>query len=208
MPPLRTYIYIDGFNLYYGKLKGTPYKWLNIDSLCRSYLDKDKNDIVKIKYFTARVVSRPNDPDQHSRQHAYLRALQTIPHLEIIYGHFLSHKVKMPLSDGSGYAEVIKTEEKKSDVNIAVHMLNDAYNNRYDLAVLVSNDSDLSEPLRIVKEEIGKKIGILNPQRNQSKELGKYTIFRKQIRKGVLKMSQFPEQIQDSKGTIRKPKKW
>jgi hypothetical protein len=52
MPPFRTYVYIDGFNLYYGQVKKTPYKWLNLDSMCRSYLNASNNDILKIKYFT------------------------------------------------------------------------------------------------------------------------------------------------------------
>ncbi len=205
---LRTYVYIDGFNLYYGLIKGTAYKWLNLDSLCRCYLDSTKNDIIKIKYFTARVKSRLKDPDQSLRQHVFLRALSTIPHVEIIYGHFLSHVVNMPLANGQGFADVVKTEEKKSDVNIAVHMLHDAYEDRYDLAVLISNDSDLSEPLRIISHEIRKKIGILNPHKKPSRELGKYALFQKQIRSGVLAACQFPVELEDSHGKIRKPDKW
>lgn len=208
MSQLRTSVYIDGFNLYYGQLKGTSYKWLNLLELCRSYLDETKNIIVKIKYFTARVKSRPGDPDQSVRQHAYLRALQTLPDMEIIYGHFLSHVVSMPLADGTGYVNVIKTEEKKSDVNIAVHMLNDAYRDVYDLAVLVSNDSDLSEPLRIVTQEMNKKVGILNPHKKTSNELAKYAIFQKKIRSGALAACQFPFEINDQHGIIRKPQSW
>lgn len=110
--------------------------------------------------------------------------------------------------DGTGYVNVIETEEKKSDVNIAVHMLHNAYKNLYYLAVLISNDSDLSEPLRIIKEELNKKIGIINPHKKPSRELGKYAIFQKQIRAGTLAMCQFPIQIQDKHGIINKPKKW
>lgn len=208
MSQLRTCVYIDGFNLYYGQLKGTSYKWLNLLDLCRSYLDETKNLIVKIKYFTARVKSRPGDPDQSVRQHAYLRALQTLPDLEIIYGHFLSHNVSMPRADGTGYVNVIKTEEKKSDVNIAVHILNDAYKDVYDLAVLVSNDSDLSEPLRIVTQEMNKKVGILNPHKTTSNELARYAIFQKKIRSGALSACQFPFEINDQYGIIRKPSSW
>ncbi|MFH0975682.1 MAG: NYN domain-containing protein [Spirochaetota bacterium] len=208
MVPMRTVVYIDGFNLYYGTIKGTPYKWLNLDALCKAYLNTAKNDIQKIKYFTALVKARPHDPDQTSRQQTFLRALKTIPHLEIILGHFLSHEVVMPLADGTGYVKVIKTEEKKSDVNIAVHMLHDAYKNLYDLAVLISNDSDLSEPLRIIKEEFNKKIGIINPHKKPSRELGKYALFQKQIRFGTLAVCQFPVQMKDKHGIIYKPGKW
>ncbi|MBI4642067.1 MAG: NYN domain-containing protein, partial [Candidatus Tectomicrobia bacterium] len=71
---MRTYIYIDGFNLYYGALKGTPYKWLNVAELCRQLLHP-KHDIQAIKYFTAYVHPRPHDPGQLVRQQTYLRAL-------------------------------------------------------------------------------------------------------------------------------------
>lgn len=208
MPPLRTNIYIDGFNLYYGKIKGTPYKWLDLGKMCYANLNPTKNKIKKIKYFTALVKPRPTNPDQNIRQQAYLRALLTIPEIEIIYGHFLSHEVTMPLANGKGVVKVIKTEEKKSDVNIAVHLLHDAYKNDYDCAVLVSNDSDLSEPLRIINKEMGKVVGILNPQKTQSMELAQYAHFIKKIQTWTLKNSLFPDQLQDSKGKITKPGKW
>jgi hypothetical protein len=85
---MRTCVYVDGFNLYYGAVKGTPYKWLDIDKMCRLLLPR--HQIIGIKYFTARVSGRPADPGQPTRQQAFLRALATISHLEIIYGHFLS----------------------------------------------------------------------------------------------------------------------
>ena len=112
---MKTNIYIDGFNFYYGCIKGTSYHWLDVGKMCRLLLPNDQ--IHRIKYFTALVEARPNDPEQPLRQRTFLRALQTIPNLEIILGTFLSHEVRMPLSPiGSGYARVIKTEEKGSDV--------------------------------------------------------------------------------------------
>ncbi|MEW6127853.1 MAG: NYN domain-containing protein [Acidobacteriota bacterium] len=126
---MKTNIYVDGFNLYYGALKNTPYKWLDIHSLCRLMLPK--HSIHKIKYFTAQVNARPHDPDQPVRQQTYLRALKTIPNLEIILGHFLSSEVMMLVAGcpphAPQYIKVVKTEEKGSDVNIATHLLNDGY---------------------------------------------------------------------------------
>lgn len=208
MTPLRTYVYIDGFNLFYGQLKGKPVKWLDLVALMKAYLDPAKNDLIKIKYFTALVKPRPHDPNQTVRQQMYLRALATFPEIEVVHGHFLTHPVKMPLADGSGYAEVMKTEEKKSDVNIAVHMLHDAYRDLYDLAVLVSNDSDLSEPLRIIAQEMNKKIGILNPHERPSKELQQYANFKKRIRSSVVANCQLPQTLTDTKGTFHKPVDW
>jgi hypothetical protein len=85
---MRAYVYIDGFNLYYGAVKNTSYKWLDLSKLRHSLLPK--NDVWKIHYFTALVTARSKDPQQSQRQLTYLRALKTIPNLEITYGHFLS----------------------------------------------------------------------------------------------------------------------
>jgi uncharacterized LabA/DUF88 family protein len=149
---MKTNIYIDGFNLYYGCIKDTSYHWLDVSKMCSLLLPNDR--IHRIKYFTALVSARPNDPEQPVRQQLFLRALQTIPNLEIILGTFLSHEVKMPLSPiGSGYAKVIKTEEKGSDVNIATHLLMDGFRNDYELAVVVSNDSDLLLPIQVVTQQ-------------------------------------------------------
>ena len=204
---LKANIYVDGFNLYYGALKNTPYRWLDIAKLCRIMLPRDT--INQIKYFTALVNPRPTDPDQLTRQQIYLRALQTIPNLEIIYGHFLTHEIMMPLAPPkSGYVKVIKTEEKGSDVNLALHLLSDGYKNAYDVAVIVSNDSDLLLPVQFVKKELGKKIGILNPQKHPSKVLIANADFVKNIRRGVLSKSLFPTTLTDSQGMFTKPAIW
>ncbi|MDD2694624.1 MAG: NYN domain-containing protein [Anaerolineales bacterium] len=208
---MRTYVYVDGFNLYYGAVKGTPYKWLDIRRLCQLLLPK--NQILKIKYFTALVSARPNDPDQPNRQQVYLRALRTIPNLDIIYGHFLEHEVMMPmvgsLPSKPRYARVFKTEEKGSDVNIAAHMINDGYKGEYQVAILLSNDSDLVEPVKIVQNELKLPVGVLNPRpASPSHELRKYATFVKPIRKGALAASQFPATMKDSTGIIHKPPKW
>jgi hypothetical protein len=114
---MRTYVYVDGFNLYYGALRGTPYKWLNLHTLCTLLLPEISGR--KIKYFVAHIQARPDDPDQPTRQQMYLRALRTLPNLEIILGHFLPNAVSMRLVQppvvGSAFVRVIKTEEKGSE---------------------------------------------------------------------------------------------
>lgn len=207
---MKANVYVDGFNLYYGCLKDTPYRWLNLAELCRLMLPGD--DINQIAYFTALVSARPYDPDQPVRQQIYLRALRTIPNLTITYGSFLTHTVSMPLSDPKpgqpAFVDVIRTTEKGSDVNLATHLLRDAFRDEFDLAVIISNDSDLREPIRIVTTELGKPVGILNPQKHPSKELVRYATFIKQIRPGVLRASQFPPTLSDRHGTFRKPRSW
>jgi uncharacterized LabA/DUF88 family protein len=208
---MKTIVYVDGFNLYYGAVKGTPYKWLDVLKLSKFLLPKSR--IVKIKYFTALVSARPGDPDQPNRQQMYLRALRTIPGLEIIYGHFLEHDIMMPLANppkrGSKYVRVIKTEEKGSDVNLAAHLVNDGHNRSFQVAVIISNDSDLVEPIKIVRQELNLPVGILNPiPKRPSYELRKHATFVKPIRKGVLQASQFPSRLRDTTGPFHKPPTW
>ena len=206
---MRTSIYIDGFNFYYGAVKDSPYKWLNFKSLFSSLLN-DKYQIVEIKYFTA-LVSGLRDPRQPIRQKTFLRALEAyIPEISIYYGHFLSHKVNMPLAKPGKkrkFERVIKTEEKGSDVNLAVHLLNDSWLDKFDCAVIVSNDSDLTEAVKLVKNQLNKNIGIVFPgEGHPSKELMKHADFIKKIRRGILKNSQLPNPIPNS--NIRKPEDW
>jgi hypothetical protein len=207
---MKTIVYVDGFNLYYGAVKDTPYKWLDIPRMCRLLLPK--NEIVGVKYFTARVSARRGDPGQPTRQDAFLRALAILPNVEIIFGHFLTSEVTMPVAvpvpGGPRYCKVIKTEEKGSDVNIATHLLRDAFLGKFDVAVLITNDSDLVEPVRIVRHELGKPVGILNPHNRPSRALLRYASFIKPIRQGVLAASQLPATLRDSRGAITKPAAW
>src|SRR5664279_3402925 len=107
------------------------------------------------------------------------------------------------------YVQVIKTEEKGSDVNIATHMLNDGYKEAYTAAILISNDSDLVEPIKIVRNELKKAVIVLNPSlTTPSQELARFATFVKPIRQGVLAASQFPEQLQDKNGLFHKPPDW
>jgi hypothetical protein len=208
---LRTSVYVDAFNLYFGSLKNTPYRWLDLEALCGAYLPG--NQITDIKYFTAKVSARPNDPQQPVRQQAYLRALATLPTVSIIYGHYLSHVVTARLAypplGVSPYVQIIKTEEKGSDVNLAAHMLHDAHLDRFELAVVISNDSDLLEPIKLVRGELGKQVGVLNPQKKASRAILPHIDFIKQIRPGALAASQLPAKLEDGDGsTITKPATW
>lgn len=212
---MRTYIYIDGFNFYYRAVKNTPYKWLDFKSLLLKLLPP-KNQIIKINYYTA-VVSGKRDPQQPIRQQTYFRALENhIPEISIYYGSFIEHEVLMPLGKlvkpliKNPLIQVIKSEEKGSDVNFAVHLLNDAWLDKYDCAVIVSNDSDLSESIKIVKYQLKKIIGIIIPgiprRIHPSRKLLQYADFIKQISNGYLKGSQLPSPIPGT--NLIKPSIW
>ena len=204
-----TNVYIDGFNVYYGCLKETPYRWLNLGALCERLFPHD--DIHRIRYFTARVSGR-SDPRSPQRQQAYLRALQTLPNLTVHYGHFLTHPTRMPLANprpGGAYTvSVIKTEEKGSDVNLASHLLLDAFRNDFETAVVMSNDSDLKEPIAMVQRELSLSVGVVNPHPPERRSRAFQPDFFKQIREKDLQMCQFAPTLRDTHGTIRKPAGW
>lgn len=118
----------------------------------------------------------------------------------------------MPLVVAPGqpqqFVKVVKTEEKGSDVNLATQLLHDAHMNRFDVAVVVSNDSDLLGPIKIVRNELGKKVGVLNPQKHPSRAILPHIDFIKQIRAGALLASLFPDLLSDQHGTFTKPQGW
>lgn len=215
MKTQRTIVYVDGFNLYYGCLKGTRHRWLDLEKLCRQML-RPHQKIVEIKYFTAKVQPRAGNPQQAQRQQIYLRALRTVPNLSIHFGRFFSRpavrRLEKPPKRGSPYRSVWITEEKGSDVNLASHLLIDGFRARYDLAVVISNDSDLKTPVEVVRGDLDAPVGILNPHPHRSWALSPRVIpmdsFYLPIRPGVLANSQFPAKLKDSDGAFSKPTPW
>lgn len=208
---LRTIAYVDGFNLYYRALKGTAHKWLNIRALLQ--LVYPRNDFVLIRYFTALVRPLPNDLAQPQRQQSYLRALRTIPDLAIHLGQFTSHEVRLPMFSTLGstrpkYARVLKTEEKGSDVNLATHLVNDAHQGRFEVAIVITNDSDLIEPIRVVTSEIGLPVGVLNPCRQPAGGLRSAATFYTVMRATAPSKCQFPPTLEDQNGSLSRPSDW
>ncbi|HEX8244282.1 MAG TPA: NYN domain-containing protein [Longimicrobium sp.] len=217
----RTYVYVDGFNLYYGALKGTPYRWLDLGALCRVVLPR--NDVQLIKYFTARVKPRPTKPDTAIDQQTYLRALGCLSSVKIYFGHYLSHVQRLPLATrGNGvltvagkvqFVAVLKEEEKGSDVNLAAHLLHDAHRGEFDVAVAITNDSDLATPIELVTRDLNLPVGVVNPHAEragsrQSVQLRQVASFLRPLRSSALRRSQFPPVLADSNGTFHKPLLW
>ena len=213
---MLTNVYIDGFNLYYRALQQEPqFKWLNLAKLCQTLLPT--HEIKRIRYFTAIVDQRPNDPRQQMRQQIYLRALRTIPNLDIHRGQFKNHTIWRPLANpvpGSDkYVEVRNTEEKGTDVNIATYLIMDGYDREYEQAVVISNDSDFALPIRMVRDKLKFPVGAINPNLDQERntmpvELKKAATFHTFIRRKMLENSQFPDTLTDATGVFTKPCAW
>lgn len=260
---MRTYVYVDGFNLYYA-IRGTPYRWLNLKLLSQKALPPNCK-VEKVKYYTARV-SGAVDPDQPRRQQIYLNALKTVKEIEIFFGNFLAKQVWRPLVNlpianrtissnppvtfpegvytvgpstvppvsgdeklaigkyplpgnnrrnskiagpppGSVRAYVHWMEEKGSDVNLACHLVNDAWKDCFDVAAIVSNDTDLVEPIRIVTKERGKQVILVHPGRwNAAPALVAVANSVRHLHPAMLKAAQFPGTIPGS--NIIKPNHW
>jgi len=217
---LRTNICIDGFNLHYA-IKYTQYKWLDLSVLCHRLLPN--HSIQKIYYFTAKVKALPHDQSAPFRQETYLRALRTLPNFEIHdEGHFvqwarlfpqfpLAYKNPRNPTRPPQAVQILKAEEKGSDVNLASFLLKDCFKNDFDEAVVISNDSDLTTPIEIVVNDCGKSVMTINPRRKiyLSRQLiSVASTYRQTINMSAYRVCQFPTSMTDSKGTFTKPPTW
>lgn len=220
---MRTIIYVDGFNLYYRMLQRRPeLKWLSIKRLAEKIL-KRSNRVVGVRYYIARVSGR-TDPGAPARQQIYLDALATAPEISVHMGTFLSSikfaglvhppefrpHLAAPLpTPWPNVVRVHKTEEKGSDVNLASHPLLDAFQNSYDVAAVLSNDTDLVEPIRIATQELGKPVGLLSPVPYANPQLQAVSTFIRRISYSDLTACQFPDPLTLADGSqLAKPAGW
>ncbi len=216
----KVIVYIDGFNLYYRALRRPEHKWLNVQALAEALLPND--DIIKIKYFTAKIQPSKIDPRKHVRQQIYFRALETLPRVELLFGNYITSCARMPLYDEwkAGIMKLVrvaKQEEKGTDVNLATHMMRDAFRGEFEAAAVLTSDSDLAEPFRIVAQELELPVILLHPYvadgngvlREPARKLRTYVGNRiKKIREGLLAASQLPDELKDRHGSITRPHEW
>lgn len=195
--------YIDGFNLYFGireqaiKLgtRETPsrrwyrYMWLDLTALSRNLLTPLQR-LVNTKYFTAQIsTSRA----KQQRQNTYLDALRTLKDLNIVLGRFEPNRNECDRCGHPAY----HPQEKKTDVNIATHLICDAIQDRYDTAILVTGDSDLVPSVQAVRRlRPDKRVVIAFPPNRYSKELEDASYGRPiRIWEPLLRKSRLPEVI-------------
>lgn len=199
----RVIAYVDGFNLYFGMMEAgfDKCKWLNIEDLVKSLLLSD-HELVGIKYFTSRV---KYNPDKQKRQSVYIDALESI-NIKVIYGNYQDGTNECHRCGNIWQA----AKEKMTDVNIATEMIVDAYCDRYDTAMLISGDSDLTPPVKAVHSLFKQKrvfIAFPPKRHNQSMALvakGSMIIGRKK-----LVDAQFSKQVVSNSGyTLNIPKEW
>lgn len=227
---MRTNFYIDGYNLYYGLLKHTEYKWLDIYKLFEHILkvQSPESSVNKIKYFTADIKSKVASHGQIAQQaqNNYNRALELLypDHIEIIKGYYSLDYANLPKyqkpPDKSQRAEVWRLEEKQTDVNIALNMYRDIMRGDCEQVILVSNDTDLEPALKVIRQDKGDsvQVGIIIPikkqvpgksHRPENQRLSQYADWtRHHIIDDELIASQLPEKIPTNKKPIFKPNYW
>lgn len=200
----RLIAYIDGYNLYYGikTKKWKRFYWLNLQLLAQNLLKPDQN-LITTKYFTS-IVSYPID--KAKRQMTFIEALETLSNFKIFYGKFQRN----PFFCYSCKFKNIIPSEKMTDVNIAVEMMSDAYQDNFDVALLISADSDLSPAIRTIKELFPeKRLVVAFPPERYSVELAKHAHAHINIGRAKIAKSIFPDRIQKADGfVLHRPVSW
>ena len=114
-----------------------------------------------------------------------------------------------PIQGLPSYVWISDTKEKGADVNLATYLLSDVYTNDYDHAFVISNDSDLAHPVRMIRDILGRVVTAVNPNINRRmrapRELVDATYFLRPLRESTLRKSQFPATLKDFQGPITKP---
>jgi uncharacterized LabA/DUF88 family protein len=203
----RVIVYIDGFNLYFGlRSKGwRRYYWLNVHQLSLALL-KPGQRLNAVHYFTARIRANGQNVDDMRRQSLYIEALQTLPDTTLHFGHYLDK----PRQCRQCGAQWMDYEEKMTDVNIAVQMLADAFDDRFDTALIISADSDLTTPVSKVRQRFpAKRVVIAQPPGRHSTALCNSASGHFTIGEAKLRASQFPDHVQRADGfVLLRPAHW
>ena len=199
----RLNVYIDGFNLYFGMHNSgfNDCKWLDIHALVE-LIKQPHYNIASIKYFTARI---SNSQHKQKRQNVYLEALETTP-IKIIYGQFRNEETYCKVCGQISY----ESKEKMTDVNIATNLLMDAQDDSFDVAFIISGDSDLVPPIKLLRERFPTKdIITVFPPNRESNELKKNSTTSFTLGRNKLNLSQFAKNITSKNGyTLTRPESW
>lgn len=206
---MRTNVYVDGFNLYYGAVRGTSHRWLDIERFFTRLRPND--DLQTIYYFTALI-----DGSHRRNQTEYLRALETLPKVQTVLGRYKFKQVKcnVPKCKFQGSRFFSMPEEKRTDVHIALAMASDAWEKACEQMILVSGDSDLVPAINLVKEtaptiRITVYVPARHPARGAAVELRGAADRDRILPTNLFQYCQFPTTLKDGAGlVISKPPSW
>jgi len=214
----KAIVYIDGYNLYFGLLKGTPWKWLDLWRFAESLLD-GRYELLEVRYFTAPIKTHPADEAATERQNAYIQAISSLSGVKTTIGFYSKNKMRAPYVAAKcancevvedGLVQVYKMEEKRSDVNLAVSAVIDAADNRAECFAFVTGDSDQVGAIEAIRYKYGKSVVVFNPHASGGKHLKRAATFYKNIPRDLPARCQLPDAI--PVGThgnfIRRPPAW
>jgi hypothetical protein len=203
-PRQRVIAYIDGYNLYFGMREAglNHLLWLDIAAMATRLL-KPNQTLVGVKYFTARISS---PPDSVRRQGTYIEAILTLPGVSVIEGRYEGGPDRCR-SCGAPY---VAHDEKMTDVNIAVELTKDAFGERFDVAILVTGDSDQVPSIRLVRELFpSKRVICAFPPHRKSKHLRAEAHGVVHVSEAVLRASQLAGIVVKPDGTpLGRPARW
>lgn len=195
MTKRRVSVYIDGFNLYHAldDLGEGHLKWLDLWALSETLI-REKEVVTTVKYFSAYATWIPASYRRHQR---YVAALQSRG-VQFIEGRFK----EKPMQCKTCGVRYKAHEEKETDVNIGVHLMADALQDRFDRALVISADTDLNEAVTLTKvEAAGKQIDIVAPPKRK----GRNSIALFEVTVGRVRRSLLPAEIVHEGSTIMRP---
>ncbi|MFN8366938.1 MAG: NYN domain-containing protein [Candidatus Kapaibacterium sp.] len=199
----RVIAYVDGFNLYFGIREAgfDNYRWLNVKLLVEKLL-KPHQELILVKYFTSRV---SNNPDKQKRQSTYIDAIESTG-TKIIYGNYQDGKIECNRCGHFWRA----AKEKMTDVNIATAIMVDAFQDSYDMAMLISGDSDLTPPIKEVHKHFpNKRIFIAFPPKRHNSSMALVAKGSETIGRKKLSEAQFDEEVSSKTGfKLKRPTEW
>ncbi|MDE0066987.1 MAG: NYN domain-containing protein [Acidimicrobiaceae bacterium] len=231
----RTTVYVDGLNLYYGALRHTDYKWLDLAAFGRKLISAS-DQLVTVKYFTAQISSSASeDAKAPGRHRVLIRAIQATPGVEVFEGKFqvplkwrsvaprLSWQDRFRPSPNRMTAWMLDRsearserplkvrvqvpEEKFTDVAMATHLVNDFHTKACDRAILVTNDGDLKIAVKLVVEA-GHTVDVISPATSVNRELQREATSARPLRREILPSCQMQDRVALAKGYVERPKVW
>lgn len=205
----KSFVLVDGYNLYHGIDKlchdspNSDYlKWVSLEKIINQFMRPETHEITEIIYFTAYAFWKPEALIRHR---LYIRALE-YENVQIVFGQF-KKKRKRCLKCGKWYLD---REEKETDVNIAIRIIQLAYEKSYDDLLLITGDTDIVPAIKNAKQIYNEgRIRVIAPPERDNYELIQCADKFSQIKRIHLEEALLPEVITPLKGKdIKRPKKY
>lgn len=218
---MKTIVYVDGYNLYYGLLRRSAFKWLDLYGLFQNHVLDPLSEVIEVRYYTAPVLGRMcDDPQSPQRQRTYLQALRKMPpnKVVIIEGKMVAttpyQRLVTPLAacPDVTHVQVYAFNEKNTDVNLAADLITGAWTGAYEQAVICTNDTDIVGVLTAIRRcHPGIKLGLVAPikgtdHRKMAADLVKNVNWAKILSPVHLKNAQLPDRIPNT--SIKRPEAW